>query len=517
MWGSSPRPHHDIYSIEDLAQLIYDLKAANPRARVHVKLVAEAGVGTVAAGVAKAHADVILISGGDGGTGAAPLTSLAHAGSPWELGLAEAHQTLLANGLRDRVTLQVDGQLKTARDVIVAALLGAEEFGFATTALVVSGCIMMRVCHQDTCPVGIATQNPVLRERYSGRPEFVEQFFWFLADEVRAWLAKLGARSLDEIIGRADLLEVVDAPEARQLGLERLTWAPEPWPGQARRRVRSQPDVLAGRLDEDIIAQAEAALERGEGVTIAAEVTNTDRAVGTTLGYELTRRWEAGLADDTIVLRLSGAAGQSLGAFVPRGVTVELVGEANDYVGKGLSGGRLIVRPPAQAAWSTDDTIIVGNVALFGATSGECFVRGVAGERFAVRNSGAVAVVEGVGDHGCEYMTGGLVVVLGRFGRNFAAGMSGGLAFLWDPDERLLARVNQSLVDLDPVPDEERDRLWNLVARHAELTGSHRARQIVAEGPGALDRFLCVYPRDFKRVRSEMGRAALRQRTPTAS
>jgi len=503
----SPPPHHDIYSIEDLAQLIYDLKAANPRARVHVKLVSEVGVGTIAAGVAKAHADVILISGGDGGTGAAPLTSLQHAGSPWELGLAEAHQTLLANGLRDRVTLQVDGQLKTARDVIVAALLGAEEFGFATTALVVSGCIMMRVCHQDTCPVGIATQNPELRQRFTGKPEFVEQFFTFLAEEVRGWLARLGVRSLDEIIGRADLLEVLDVPEAAGLELERLTWAPKPWPGQAARRIRSQPNVLAGRLDERLIELAEPALAGGDGVTIAHEVTNTDRAVGTTLGFEVTRRWgEAGLPDDTITLRLAGEAGQSLGAFLPRGITIELVGEANDYVAKGLSGGRIIVRPPAQAAWDADESIIVGNVALFGATSGECYVRGVAGERFAVRNSGALAVVEGVGDHGCEYMTGGVVVVLGRIGRNFAAGMSGGLAFLWRPDDRMLARVNEGLVDLDPVPDEERSGLFELVARHAELTGSPRAREIVRRGDGALEEFLCVYPRDFKRVRAESAR-----------
>jgi len=514
----SPPPHHDIYSIEDLAQLIYDLKAANPRARVHVKLVSEVGVGTIAAGVAKAHADVILISGGDGGTGAAPLTSIQHAGSPWELGLAEAHQTLLANGLRDRVTLQVDGQLKTARDVIIAALLGAEEFGFATTALVVSGCIMMRVCHQDTCPVGIATQNPELRKRFAGRPEFVEQFFRFLAEEVRGWLARLGARSLEEIIGRADLLRVIEGEEAARLGLEQLTWTPDPWPGQERRRVRPQSDVLAGRLDEQLIEQAAPALERGEGVTLTASVRNTDRTVGTTLGSLLTQRWgEQGLPDDTIVVRLEGVAGQSLGAFLPRGITIELVGEANDYVAKGLSGGRVIVRPPADAGWAADDSIIVGNVALFGATSGECYVRGVAGERFAVRNSGALAVVEGVGDHGCEYMTGGMVVVLGRFGRNFAAGMSGGLAFLYDPDDRSLARVNQALVDVDPVPDEDAERLWMLVVRHANFTGSERARRIVADGERALERFLCIYPRDYKRVRLAAAREAQRDRTPTAS
>ncbi len=497
----SPPPHHDVYSIEDLAQLIYDLKSSNPSARVHVKLVSEVGVGTIAVGVAKAHADVILISGADGGTGAAPLTSLKHAGGPWEVGLAEANQTLLANGMRDRVVVQVDGQLKTARDVIVAALLGAEEFGFATAPLVVSGCIMMRACHLDTCPVGIATQNPELRARFSGKPEFVETFFEYLAGEVREYLARLGFRSLAEAIGRSDLLEVVDDSAAASLELERVIALVEPWPGQERRNVRAQQDILEGSLNRRLIELAEPALERAQPVSISLQVSNTDRAVGTTLGYELTKRFgSAGLPDDTISISLSGSAGQSFGAFLPAGVTMELVGDSNDYVAKGLSGGRIFIRPHAGVSFKPEETIIIGNVALYGATRGELYVRGVAGERFAVRNSGASAVVEGVGDHGCEYMTGGTVVVLGRIGRNFGAGMSGGVAFLYDPGPESLGKINREMVDVDPVGGDQLEILHKLLNRHFEVTGSRTAAKILDAWEEEIHRFACIFPRDYKRV-----------------
>ncbi|WP_442791368.1 glutamate synthase large subunit [Micromonospora sp. NBC_01739] len=509
----SPPPHHDIYSIEDLAQLVHDLKCVNPAARVHVKLVSEVGVGTVAAGVAKLKADVILISGHDGGTGASPLNSLKHAGTPWELGLAEAQQTLLLNKLRDRVTVQVDGQLKTGRDVIVAALLGAEEFGFATAPLIVSGCIMMRVCHLDTCPVGIATQNPVLRERYTGKPEFVENFFLFLAEEIRGYLAELGLRSIDEAIGRTELLDVAPAIEhwkAGGLDLHRVLHLPELPEGAARRGVRAQDHGLELALDNQLIALAEPALRGdGEPAPVRAEVTirNEHRSVGAMLGGEVTRRYGgAGLPTDTIEFSLRGTAGQSFGAFLPRGVTLRLYGDANDYVGKGLSGGRLIVRPAPTSPFVTpdaapgsraEDQIIAGNTILYGATGGEVFLRGRVGERFAVRNSGAVAVVEGVGDHGCEYMTGGTVVVLGATGRNFAAGMSGGTAFVWNLDRR---RVNTELVDLSAPSESERARLHELVQRHFAETDSAVAEQLLKRWPEAVEEFTAVVPRDYRRV-----------------
>ena len=448
----SPPPHHDIYSIEDLKQLIHDLKNANPRARVHVKLVAEVGVGTVAAGVSKAHADVVLISGHDGGTGASPLTSLKHAGGPWELGLAETQQTLLLNGLRDRIVVQTDGQLKTGRDVVVAALLGAEEYGFATAPLVVSGCIMMRVCHLDTCPVGVATQNPVLRERFTGKPEFVVNFFEYIAEEVRELLAQLGFRTLEEAIGRADVLDVapaVDHWKAAGLDLTPILHQPayrDVFPDQDPRCTKAQDHGLERALDNELVALAGDALERGEPVRAALAVRNVNRTVGTILGHEVTKRYGgAGLPDDTIDLTLTGSAGQSFGAFVPRGITLRLEGDANDYLGKGLSGGRIIVRPDRAATFSAEEQIIAGNVIAYGATAGEIFIRGGVGERFCVRNSGVTAVVEGVGDHGCEYMTGGRAVVLGPTGRNFAAGMSGGYAFVLDLDE---GRVNPELVEL---------------------------------------------------------------------
>ncbi len=515
----SPPPHHDIYSIEDLAQLVHDLKCVNPSARVHVKLVSEVGVGTVAAGVAKLKADVILISGHDGGTGASPLNSLKHAGTPWELGLAEAQQTLLLNKLRDRVTVQVDGQLKTGRDVLVAALLGAEEFGFATAPLIVEGCVMMRVCHLDTCPVGIATQNPVLRERFTGRPEFVENFFLFLAEEVRGYLAELGLRSIDEAIGRTELLDVapaVDHWKAAGLDLAPVLHLPELPEGTARRGVRAQDHGLHLALDNELIALAEPALRKAAGARVRAEVPirNEHRSVGAMLGGEVTRRHGgAGLPADTIEFDLRGTAGQSFGAFLPRGVTLRLHGDANDYVGKGLSGGRLVVRPDEAAPFvdadaasgaRAEDQIIAGNTILYGATSGEVFLRGRVGERFAVRNSGAVAVVEGVGDHGCEYMTGGTVVVLGPTGRNFAAGMSGGTAFVWRLDRRL---VNTELVDLAPLREEERRALHELVQRHFAETDSAVAEALLKRWPEAVEEFTAVVPRDYRRV-LEIMRAA---------
>jgi glutamate synthase (NADPH/NADH) large chain len=497
----SPPPHHDIYSIEDLAQLVHDLKCVNPGARVHVKLVSASGVGTVAAGVAKLKADVILISGHDGGTGAAPLGSLKHAGTPWELGLAETQQTLLRSGLRDRVTVQVDGQLKTGRDVVVAALLGAEEYGFATAPLIVAGCVMMRVCHLDTCPVGIATQDPVLRRRYAGRPEFVESFFWFLAEEVRSHLAALGLRSLDQAIGRAELLDLVPAVDhwkARGLDLSPVLQVPPLPPGTARRRLREQHHGLDRTLDTGLIAAAEPALAEGTPVALTRAVRNQDRSVGAMLSGELIRRRGGkGLADDTIVVALRGSAGQSFGAFAVRGITLRLSGDANDYVGKGLSGGRLVLRPDRSAPFAAEAQIIAGNTILYGATSGELYCRGQVGERFAVRNSGATAVVEGVGDHGCEYMTGGAVLVLGPTGRNFAAGMSGGTAYLWRADPR---RVNQELVDLEPLDAEQRVTVHGLLERHAAETGSPVAAGLLARWPAAAAELTAVVPRAWRRV-----------------
>jgi glutamate synthase (NADPH) large chain len=497
----SPPPHHDIYSIEDLAQLIHDLKNANPRARVHVKLVAEVGVGTVAAGVSKAHADVVLISGHDGGTGAAPLTSIKHAGAPWELGLAETQQTLLRNRLRDRIVVQTDGQLKTGRDVVIAALLGAEEFGFATAPLVVSGCVMMRVCHLDTCPVGVATQNPELRKRFSGRPEFVVNFFEFIAEEVREYLAALGLRTLDEAVGRADLLDVADAVghwKASGLDISPILHVPELPGGAARHHTTAQDHGIDRALDNTLIQLAEGALQDAKPVTLDLPVRNVNRTVGTMLGYEVTRRWGGqGLPDDTILVRFRGSAGQSFGAFLPRGITLRLAGDANDYLGKGLSGGRIVVAPDAAAPFTAEHQIIAGNVIGYGATGGEIFLRGVVGERFCVRNSGATAVAEGTGDHGCEYMTGGLVVVLGPVGRNFAAGMSGGVAYLLDPDP---VRVNTDMADLEELDGTDAARLQDLLTRHHAETGSAVATRLLADWDDSVTRFGKVMPKDFKRV-----------------
>ena len=503
----SPPPHHDIYSIEDLAQLIHDLKNANPAARVHVKLVSEVGVGTVAAGVSKAHANVVLISGHDGGTGAAPLTSLKHAGAPWELGLAETQQTLLRNKLRDRIVVQADGQLKTGRDVIIAALLGAEEFGFASAPLVVSGCVMMRVCHLDTCPVGVATQNPELRARFTGRPEFVVTFFEFIAEEVREYLARLGFRRLEEIIGRVDLLDAalaVDHWKASGLDLSPLLYGPPLPDGAALTCKRSQDHGLEKALDNTLIQLAEGALADGRPVRLELPIRNVNRTVGTMLGYEVTRRWGGeGLPENTIDISFRGSAGQSFGAFLPHGITLRLEGDANDYLGKGLSGGRLIVRPPAQATFTAEEQVIAGNVIGYGATGGEIFLRGIVGERFCVRNSGALAVTEGTGDHGCEYMTGGRVVILGPVGRNFAAGMSGGIAYALDLPE---IRVNMEMVDLDQVdPEEDGKFLREVVERHHAETGSAVAARLLADwDPG---RFTKVMPKDYKRVLSAASQA----------
>ncbi|HEY8548541.1 MAG TPA: glutamate synthase large subunit, partial [Vicinamibacterales bacterium] len=500
----SPPPHHDIYSIEDIAQLIHDLKNANPEARVHVKLVAEAGVGTVAAGVAKAHADVVLISGHDGGTGASPLTSIKHGGVPWELGLAETQQVLRLNGLRDRIVVQVDGQMKTGRDVVIAALLGAEEYGFATAPLVVSGCVMMRVCHLNTCPVGIATQDPELRKRFTGKPEFVENFFRFIAEEVRELMAQLGFRTMDEMIGRVDKLDMRPAVEhwkARGLDYSQILYEPPLPPDAPRRAMVAQDHGLARALDNELIERAKPALENRTPVEFSLPIRNVNRTVGTMLGYHVTKRWGgAGLPDDTIRIHFHGSAGQSFGAFVPRGITLTLEGDANDYVAKGLSGGRVVVFPPKSATFAPEENILIGNVALYGATSGEAFFRGIAGERFAVRNSGVHTVVEGVGDHGCEYMTGGRVVVLGRTGRNFAAGMSGGIAYVLDVDGRFSSRCNTGLVDLEGLDASDEELIKLLVTRHIQLTGSDYAARLLMEWSSTRKRFVKVMPRDYKRV-----------------
>ena len=500
----SPPPHHDIYSIEDLKQLIHDLKNSNPAARVHVKLVAETGVGTVAAGVSKAKADVVLISGHDGGTGASPLTSLKHAGGPWELGLAETQQTLLLNGLRDRIVVQTDGQMKTGRDVVIAALLGAEEYGFATAPLVVSGCIMMRVCHLDTCPVGIATQNPELRARFSGKPEFVETFFEYVATEVRELMAELGFRTMEELIGHVEVLDTRRAVthwKASGLDISPILAVPQNPYGQTMVQSVGQDHGLEEALDQQLIQLAQPAIHDGHHVSIDLPVRNVNRTVGTLLGHEVTKKWKgAGLPDGTIDITLTGSAGQSLGAFVPAGIQIRLVGDANDYVGKGLSGGRIIVHPHPFAPFVAEEPIIAGNVIAYGATSGEIFLRGIVGERFCVRNSGATAVSEGVGDHGCEYMTGGRVVILGPTGRNFGAGMSGGIAYVHDPDEVFAAKVNYEMVELEDLDDADVAFLRDTIIRHRDLTGSPVAARIVEAWDDELAAFRKVMPKDYKRV-----------------
>ncbi len=508
----SPPPHHDIYSIEDLAELIHDLKNANSQARISVKLVSEVGVGTIAAGVAKGHADVVLISGYEGGTGASPQTSIQHAGLPWELGLAETHQTLLLNNLRSRIVIETDGQLKTGRDVVIAALLGAEEFGFATAPLIVLGCIMMRVCHLDTCPVGVATQNPELRKKFQGNPDHVVNFMRFIAQEMRELMAQLGFRTVNEMIGRTDKLEMkkaIDHWKAKGLDLSNILYRPDVPPDVGRYCQIPQDHGLENSLDNQVLLElCKPALERGEPVEAVLPIRNINRVVGTMLGSELTRRYGAeGLPDDTIRLHFQGSAGQSFGAFVPRGITLILEGDSNDYIGKGLSGGKIIVYPPRGSTFVPEENVIIGNVAFYGATSGEAYIRGMAGERFCVRNSGVHAVVEAVGDHGCEYMTGGRVVVLGPTGRNFAAGMSGGIAYVLDETDDFHRRCNQDMVYLERLEDEEEIlEIKEMIRRHAEYTGSHRAWEILSSWEDIVPRFVKVMPKDYKRMIQAMRR-----------
>jgi glutamate synthase domain-containing protein 3 len=501
----SPPPHHDIYSIEDLAQLIYDLKNVNPQARISIKLVAEVGVGVVAAGVAKAHADVVLISGHDGGTGASPLTAIKHSGIPWELGLAETQQVLVINDLRSRIRVQADGKMQTGRDVVIAALLGAEEFGFSTAPLISLGCIMMRKCHLNTCPVGIATQDPQLRRRFTGQPEHLINYFFFVAGEVRELMAEMGFASMDEMIGRVDMLDMQDSIDhwkAKGINLSSILYNP-PVPGRVGRRCLIRQDHgLEQALDYMLIDYARDALESGTAIELKLPIRNVHRTVGAMLSGDIARRTgSAGLPEDTVRFHFTGSAGQSFGAFLVKGVTLTLEGDSNDYVGKGLSGGRIVVYPPKGSKFSPEESIIVGNVVLYGATSGEAFFNGMAGERFAVRNSGATAVVEGVGDHGCEYMTRGTVVVLGATGRNFAAGMTGGIAYVLDETGEFSAvRCNRASVDFDPLEPEDIALLQGLIQRHHALTGSPRARHILDNWDAVIPRFIKVFPQEYKRV-----------------
>ncbi len=503
----SPPPHHDIYSIEDLKQLIHDLKNSNPSARVSVKLVSEVGVGTVAAGVAKGYADHILISGDTGGTGASPLTSIKHAGLPWELGIAETHQTLVMNDLRSRVVLQTDGGLKTGRDVVIAALLGAEEMGFSTAPLIATGCIMMRKCHLNTCPVGIATQDPVLRKKFMGAPEHVVNYLFMVAEDAREIMASLGFRTVNEMIGQVDVLDVDKA--ITHWKADGLDLTPILMPAKQRNPESpvyctiGQNHGLELSLDRtQLLDLAKPALEDGAKVFAEVDIVNTNRTVGTILSHEIAKRWgEDCLPDDTVHFKLTGSAGQSLGAFLARGVTLELEGDANDYVGKGLSGGRIVVYPPADSGFEPEHNIIIGNVCLYGATSGRAFFRGRAAERFAVRNSGAWTVIEGVGDHACEYMTGGRVVILGSTGRNFAAGMSGGIAYVWDKDDDFITRCNLDMVLLEElIEDEDIAELLEMVQLHQEYTGSTVAQHMLDRWPDILKQFKKVMPTDFKRV-----------------
>ena len=534
----SPPPHHDIYSIEDLKQLVYDLKNVNPQALVSVKLVSEVGVGTVAAGVAKCKADHVTISGFEGGTGASPLTSIKHAGSPWEIGLAETHQTLVMNGLRSRIAVQVDGGVRTGRDVVIGALLGADEFGFATAPLIAAGCIMMRKCHLNTCPVGVATQDPVLRKRFAGKPEHVINYFFFVAEEVRALMAELGYRTFDEMVGQRQMLDQKKLNEhAKSHGLDfsNLFFKPTPWPEDTIHHSVAQDHGLENVLDRHLIADTKDAIERGKHVRLDLSIRNADRSTGAMLSGVIARRHgNAGLRDEAIHVKFKGTAGQSFGAFLAKGVTLELEGQANDYVGKGLSGGRIVVYPPQEARKLTPETsIIVGNTVLYGATAGECYFRGVAGERFGVRNSGAIAVVEGTGDHGCEYMTGGVVVVIGETGRNFAAGMSGGIAYVLDEGGTFAERCNLAMVELNPVAAEEEvmqrhlhsggdlehhgrvdvmrdmsrfdaERLHQLIVNHARYTGSTRARSILEDWEAYLPKFRKVMPVEYRRALAEL-------------
>jgi glutamate synthase (NADPH/NADH) large chain len=540
----SPPPHHDIYSIEDLKQLIHDLKNVNPEARISVKLVSEVGVGTIAAGVAKAHADHVTIAGYDGGTGASPITSIKHAGLPWEIGLAETHQTLVLNKLRGRICVQADGGMRTGRDVVIAALLGADEMGFATAPLIVAGCIMMRKCHLNTCPVGVATQDPELRKRFTGQPEHVVNYFFFVAEEVRQIMAKLGYRSFSEMIGQSDRLDMRKAVahwKASKIDLSRVLYKPAAGAEVAISNSEKQDHGLDKALDRQLIDMAMPALETKKPVLIDIGVRNFNRTVGAMLSGEVAKRYgHTGLPEDSIYVRMRGTAGQSFGAFLAAGVTLDLEGEANDYVGKGLSGGRIAIYPPAESPIVPEENIIVGNTVLYGAIQGECYFRGVGGERFAVRNSGAIAVVEGVGDHGCEYMTGGVVVVLGATGRNFAAGMSGGVAYVLDETGDFDRRCNLSMVDLEPIPEEDAaleafdhqggdlethglvdilhdmtnndaQRLKVLIERHRRYTGSAKAKRILDHWGEYRPRFVKVMPVDYRQALEKMAKAKAQQ------
>jgi glutamate synthase (NADPH/NADH) large chain len=504
----SPPPHHDIYSIEDLAQLIHDLKSSNPDARVHVKLVAESGVGTIAAGVSKGHGDVVLISGDSGGTGASSESSIKHAGLPWELGVAETQQVLVMNDLRGRIVVQTDGQIKTGRDVAIACLLGAEEFGLATGPLISMGCIMLRKCHLNTCSVGIATQDPELRKKFTGQPEHVINYFFFIAEHLRNIMADLGLRTVNEMVGRVDLLDAnttIDHWKTKGLDLSQLLHVPDVPEEIARHCVTEQNHGLEQALDKTLIEESESALRDGSKITIRKNINNSHRTVGTTLSHEVAKIYgEDGLPDETIKLDFEGSGGQSFAAFLSKGITISLRGDANDYFCKGLSGGRVIVKPPKEATFSPEENIIIGNVALYGATGGQTFIRGIAGERFAVRNSGAEAVVEGIGDHGCEYMTRGKVVILGPTGRNFAAGMSGGEAYVFDESGKFKSLCNKGLVDLDPVvEDDDIDNLRRLIEAHRSQTGSQNAVRILENWNDSLNKFVKVMPKDYKRVLAE--------------
>ncbi|MDQ2862324.1 MAG: glutamate synthase-related protein, partial [Bacteroidota bacterium] len=507
----SPPPHHDIYSIEDLAQLIFDLKNANRSARINVKLVSKAGVGTIAAGVAKAKADVILISGHDGGTGASPMSSIKHAGLPWELGLAETHQTLVKNKLRSRVVVQTDGQLKTGRDVAIATLLGAEEWGVATAALIVEGCIMMRKCHLNTCPVGVATQNPELRKRFTGEADHVVNLFKFLTQELREIMAELGFRTINEMVGQVDYLERrenITNPKYLKLDLSPILYKEPASKSVGLFKSEEQDHGLADVLDWKLLKAAEPALQKKEKVRQSFEIQNTDRTTGTILSNEITKKYKAkGLPDNTIHFKFTGTAGQSFAAFNTKGVTMELEGDANDYFGKGLSGAKLIIYPSKYAGFIAEENIIIGNVAFYGATSGEAFIRGKAGERFCVRNSGANVVTEGVGDHGCEYMTGGTAIILGETGRNFAAGMSGGIAYVYDVQHNFDSLCNKEMVDLDSLEEEDENFLHSMIGKHYEFTNSTVAKFILNDFENQLKNFVKVFPKDYKRILIEKKQA----------
>jgi glutamate synthase domain-containing protein 3 len=501
----SPPPHHDIYSIEDLKQLIFDLKNINPSARISVKLVSEVGVGTIAAGVVKAGADHILISGHDGGTGASPISSIQYAGSPWELGLSETQQTLVLNGLRDRVFLATDGQLKTGRDVVIAALLGAEEFGFATAPLITQGCIMMRKCHLNTCPVGVATQDPQLREKFSGKPEYLINFMFFIAEEVREYMSALGFRTMNEMIGQTDKLITVkqyDHWKVRGVDLSKPLFKSEPLYETNIYRTKNQVSELDKQIDNDFVKKSRPAIDYQIPVKIISSIKNINRSVGTMLSGEIARKYgDAGLPDGAIKIELTGTAGQSFGTFLAKGIELCLTGESNDYTGKGLSGGRIIIKVPSKSTFDPAENIIAGNTCLYGATSGEAFINGIVGERFAVRNSGAKAVVEGTGDHCCEYMTGGRVVILGRIGRNFGAGMSGGIAYIWDPSKDAIKFINPGMVDIEyMIYDEDIDEVKSLLTKHLKYTGSKRADTILENWSKQKDNFWKVIPREYKKA-----------------